>query len=194
MADAQLLRGELERKPGGVEVKNLALATTELRLREVAVGVDGRGPLQVVEHIPPRHRGDGGHHRGRRGGLGDHAGRTGGQGLPHQGDPVGDAVHQHRGAGAAGEVHVVGDERPVAEREVQNYHVDRAGGEAGDEFAHRRGREDHLEARVLTGGLDAQPHRLMVVGDPDTYGLVAPVGRYVGLGHGVFIFRRRFCC
>ena len=60
-------------------------------------------------------------------------GSAGSEGFSHRSDAVGNAVYEHSGAGGRRQVHVVGDERPVAEREVEHDHVAGAPGEAVDE-------------------------------------------------------------
>src|SRR5215207_1622861 len=47
--DAELHRHELQRQPRRVEVQHVAFAPAELRLREVAIGLDRARPLDVVQ-------------------------------------------------------------------------------------------------------------------------------------------------
>src|SRR5690554_1048557 len=113
--DAELLCGKLERQSGRVQVKDLALSTTQLGFRKVAVGVDRRRPLQVVQHVTTSDRRYGAHHDLGCGRLGDHPGGAGGEGLAHQGDTVGDAVHQHGRPGGLDALHVLGDRGAITE-------------------------------------------------------------------------------
>src|SRR4051794_36625532 len=107
--DAQLRGDRLQRQAGGVEVEHISLAPAELRLREVTVRVDGRRPLQVVEHVAARDGGDRADQGRRRRGLRDDARRTRGEGLADAGDTVGDAVDEDGRAGRLRALDVVGD-------------------------------------------------------------------------------------
>ena len=80
--------------------------------------------------------------------------------------PVGDAVHQHGGAGRLRALDVVGDLRPVAERQVEHDDVALpANPSCGDERRPRWRGDDHLVAGVLAGRLQPEPHGLVIVDD-----------------------------
>ena len=64
------IANELQRQAGCVEVQHVALAPAELRLGEVAVGLDRARPLDVVEHLALRDQRDGADHRRHRGAFG----------------------------------------------------------------------------------------------------------------------------
>ena len=158
---------ELQRQARRVEVQHVALAPSELRLREVAVGLDRARPLDVVEHLALRDGGDGADHGRHRRRLGDDARRPGGERLAHGGDAVGDAVHEHGAARVEHGPHVLGHARPVAERQVEHHHVARRAAERIEELGHVRGLGDHLVPGITTRGTQAEPHRLVVVHDRD---------------------------
>ena len=118
---------ELERQARRVEVQHVALTTPELRLREVAVGLDRARPLDVVEHLAPRDGRDRGDHGGRRRRLRDDARRRRRRAPRAPRRRGRRCCARARAAGGEHRAHVLGHAGAVAEREVEHDDVATAG-------------------------------------------------------------------